>query len=431
MNTPIDTLPKMLRQAWVWTIFFLAAIPFFPEYIAPLLAIAALIAAVRDAHAAGRPVVVGTLGKLVLLFIAYSAVGILYSDNTFNSVCTWLMWCVMLCGYLALTTVLTDRRRLKAALIGLTLTAGIIGLIGLAQYVAAAFLVPDTPLQFWEWLDARVFELFPMEISLRITGLRVSATFTNPNILAEYLVMVFPFLIYCAFHGNRSHMQMLCRFCLLFAIGGLAFSFSRGGYVALAVIAVAFGILYMRNYPLWLLIGVSVLVLIPAPIMERLLSMSFTDEAVSERLQAWHILFGVIGEHPIFGLGPGIQNVWDALMENGLNVPHAHNLVLQLLAEGGIIALGLFLGMGVVLCRRGIQMLRRNTDGRILGGVFVIFALGFCANSMVEYPLFTPKLVGIFLMVLALSDSAADIFLERFPSPLRNALTFRRRPSKP
>ena len=101
------------------------------------------------------------------------------------------------------------------------------------------------PQQFWAWIDKVLYQWFPMPLNLSDFGMRVSTTFNNPNIAAEYFIMVLPLVIYYAFSGRRSRIRILCRCCLLAALGGIAFSFSRGSYLALLCIV---AVLCIANY---------------------------------------------------------------------------------------------------------------------------------------------------------------------------------------
>lgn len=47
--------------------------------------------------------------KLLLIFMLYTAFGVLYSKHPFNSFATFLMWMVMFLAYLSMATVLTNR----------------------------------------------------------------------------------------------------------------------------------------------------------------------------------------------------------------------------------------------------------------------------------------------------------------------------------
>lgn len=64
MKARIEDLKSTLSQPWLLALLMVAVIPLFPEYIAPLLAIGAVIAANADAKRRGRVLSVGPIGKL-------------------------------------------------------------------------------------------------------------------------------------------------------------------------------------------------------------------------------------------------------------------------------------------------------------------------------------------------------------------------------
>ncbi len=415
-----------LKQPWLLALLCVSGIPLFPEYIAPLLAGGALLAAYFDARERQRRVMVGTLGKWILVYIAYMAFGLLYTPHFLSTLSTAAMWAVMFLAYLAVTTVLTDRSRFDTALFCISLVAGLAGLIGCLQYGLRAFLGLDISLQFWRFIDQVVFEWLPLKLLPITTDLRVSSTFNNPNIFAEYLVMVIPFLSYYAFSGRRTGARILCRCCLLAAVGGVAFSFSRGCYLALLAIALIFCAANIRKIMLIIVTAASALLLIPESVLARLFSVTGMDASVSERLDIWAAGLRTIGQDPLFGMGAGVDNTWDMLLRHGINAPHMHNLPLQLLAEGGVIALGILLAVGWKLLRGGVDMLHRSRDTRMMGVVFLAFTAAFCMDGMVDFPLLTPKLVGVFLMVLALGDAAMKLYLDRELQPLTDTAPFSR-----
>lgn len=415
-----------LKQPWLLALLFVACIPVFPEYFAPPLAGGALLAAHFDAKSNGRRIQVGILGKIMLAYMAYMAFGLLYTPNFFSTLTTVAMWVVMFLGYLALTTVLVDHERYDTALFCLCLVAGLVGTIGCIQYVLRAVFGWDLTLQFWRFIDQIVFEILPLNLLPITTDLRVSSTFNNPNIFAEYLIMVIPFVSYYGFSGRRTGTRTLCRFCLLAAAGGIAFSFSRGAYLALLVIALIFCAANLRKIMLIVITAASTLVLVPESVLARLFSVTGSDASTNERLHIWAAGLETIGHDPLFGMGAGVDNTWEMLLHHGINAPHMHNIVLQLLAEGGVIALGLMLFAGWKLLRGSIDMLQRSRDTRMMGVVFLAFTAAFCMDGMVDFPLLTPKLVGIFLMVLSMGDVAMKLYLDKPLEPLRQVGPFPR-----
>ena len=71
MKALVTDIRNHLRQPWLLSILFIAIIPIFPEYISIPLAGASLWAAARDAKQRRSTLAVGTLGKLLLVFMLY------------------------------------------------------------------------------------------------------------------------------------------------------------------------------------------------------------------------------------------------------------------------------------------------------------------------------------------------------------------------
>lgn len=353
----------------------------------------------------------------------YMALGVFYSANPFNSVSTLSMWVIMFLIYVSMTTVLCNKQRLDTALFSISLVAGIVGLISCFQY-GLNLVFGGVPQQFWAWIDKVLYQWFPMPLNLSDFGMRVSTTFNNPNIAAEYFIMVLPLVIYYAFSGRRSRIRILCRCCLLAALGGIAFSFSRGSYLALLCIVAVLCIANYRKLLLIVMSAVSLLVLVPESIMERFFSIGSNDGSISQRWQIWGVSIEGILERPIFGRGPGIQNSWDMLMAGGVNAPHTHNLVLELLVEGGVIALAIMMIIGFKMLRGGVHLAMKG-ESSSMGVMIIAFVVAFIMYGMVDFPLLSPKLVGVFMMVVACADCASHLYMEQKNDPLASFLPTR------
>ena len=100
-------------------------------------------------------------------------------------------------------------------------------------------------------------------------------------------------------------------------------------------------------------------------------------------------------------------------MAHGIDAPHTHNLVLQLLIEGGLIALVIMMMIGWRTLRGGLQMLKCPQEGRMLGVVTVAFVGAFVLYGMVDFPFLCPKLVTSFMLVMGISDCASRIYLDQ------------------
>lgn len=416
-----------LKQPWLLSILFAACIPAFPEYVCPILAFCSLVAAFYDAKSHRRFITIGIIGKLILIYTAYMAVGLLYSPHFSSTLATVAMWAVMFMVYIAMTTVLTNQHRYDTLLFCISLIAGIVGIIGVFEYAARAFFHIEVSLQFWRFIDAVVFSWMPLDLLPITTDLRVSSTFNNPNIMAEYLIMVIPFVVYYSFSGKRTGARLLCRFCLLAAVASVLFSFSRGCYIALLVVTLVFCIANRQKIMLIIMCITSSLLLVPESVVKRLFSVTGSDQSINERLSIWKYGIESIKDHPLFGVGAGVSNTWDMLLSQGINAPHMHNFILQLFAEGGAVAVAIMGAVVWKMFQSSSRMLRSSDETRRIGVVFLAFIIGFFVDGLFDFPLLTPKLVGIFLMVLALADSAVQIYLGGDLCPLRELAPFTRR----
>ena len=101
MRSKICAIGDALHQPWMLALIFAACIPAFPEYMAPFFAIGSLTAAGYDARLSHRMVVLGPIGKMLLLYIGYMCVGMFYTRTPLESAGTILMWCAMFAVYLS------------------------------------------------------------------------------------------------------------------------------------------------------------------------------------------------------------------------------------------------------------------------------------------------------------------------------------------
>ncbi len=442
MGVSLQQFRMDLKQPWQKSLLFLAMAPLFPEYISFFLVIFSCLFAVKDIRQNQRKIQIGIIGKLLLAFIAYLAITVLYSRTPLLSLATVGMWIFFFLAYLIVTNLLTDTARFDGLLLCVTGVAGIVGLIACIQYRIGTF-TNSNPIYFWEWLDDLVFQIIPLDIYELPYNLRAGSTFNNPNVLAEYLVAIAPFVVYFNFCERRKEIRLFCRICLFLTFAGVIFSFSRGGYIALLLLCGALIVLNIRHrFAAVSLYVFSALLFLPEEVVNRLLSISdgfstgkeiigntvnsveltydATTEiinnagaeiAVSERWKIWLEAFDSFLESPLFGYGAGVYPSWQVFNDANVQAVHAHNIVLQLLLEGGIIALILMLLLGYRVIRNGIELMRNGFNTSFWVGFALLgFAICFIVHGMVDYPLLTPKLICNFAMILGIAECSTRLF---------------------
>ena len=448
MKTSLRQIRQDLKQPHQLASLLIALIPLFPEYISFFLVIAAGVLAFKTLRAEGKQLAVGTIGKLMLAYIAYTVFTLLYSQNRFVTLCNVGMWVFFFFVYLILYNLLTDTDRYDSLMLYITGVAGVVGLIACLQYRICLFTNSNF-IEVWGWLDDLVFPLIPLDLTVPHYVMRSCATFTNPNSLSMYLTAVAPFVVYFNFYERREGLRLFCRICLFLCFGGVIFSFSRGGYLALLVLAVALLLLNIRHrFAAVSLYSLCVALLIPDEVVKRFVTIipgislgeqlldssplipdvgtdageilitpsdiinnSTADLAVNDRYRMWLESLTSIGENPLFGHGMGNGISQEILADGGINAPHTHNLILELLVGGGIIALILMLLIGFKVAKNGVELMRNGYGYSFWIGFAVLgFVSSFCIQGMVDYPLLTPKLVANFMMIMALVERANTLY---------------------
>lgn len=416
-----QSIRQQLAQPWLRAVLYVTLIPLFPEYIAPVFTMLSLAAAAREAAAARRRITLGASGKALLLLILYLTITIPFAAMPLQSLESTLLWWMIFCACLSVTTVLTDRNRMETALFLLTVTAGTVGLVGCVQYFLRQIGL-NTPLQLWEPVDEFVYRLIPLDIDIRLTGVRVCSTFTNPNILGQYLVLVTPFAVYYTFSAAKGRRRTLGQFSLLAMIGSAAFTFSRGAYLALLIGGAILVLVNMRSLLSVALSALAAVLLVPKAVWERLMTVGSMDASTLERFSIWRIALNLITRRPLLGYGSGVQYFWSIMRANHIHAPHAHNLALQTMLEGGIVGLFILLFLGFRVIQTAFALTARK-ECRRAGGTVLAFFAGYAALTMVEYGFTFPKLMGVFAMTLALIDGFSNLLLDRAPSPLAETFT--------
>ncbi len=411
---------------WLPSLMTIACIPLFPEYFAPLLAVIALLFAMRDAKKRHTRLRVGAAGKVLIAYLSFMTLHLLWADHRLLSAATLACWIAMLCVYLALSTILVSDRRIETALFTLSVITGLLGAVACAQYVCVGILgMTEVPLQIWDFVDRQIYAVLPFNVTLHSLGVRAAATFSNPNLFAQFMVMAIPVVAAYGFTGKRSAAKILARLSLLAAVMGTFFSFSRGAYLAIGAIAVVMCIANIRRLIPILMVAVSVLLLLPETIYNRLGSLAdATDVALLERLDVWGVAMEIFFERPVTGHGIGIGAIWEALQGSGFSAPHAHNVFLQFLTEGGVIGLVILLFLVWKLFRIGFELIIHTPQTRMYGAAVIAFCGGFCVCGMVDLPLFTPKPVAMFMFMLAFADALGILKMQHEPLTIGQSLPF-------
>ena len=246
-----------------------------------------------------------------------------------------IVTCSLLLGYFLLVNLLRTKKWIKRCVFALVGSATVTSLVGIFEYVFGE--------KNSQWLDTSLFS----DIKLRIVSL-----FENPNVLATFIVMIFPFaialLLLSQKRNEKNLMLLVCAAMLICTV----FTWSRGAWLALIVTSLIFYVFYSRKTFRFfgsLLIIIPILpIVLPTTVLNRLISITnLFDSSISYRIYTWLGTLGMIGDYWFSGIGFGneaFQSVYPFYPYSGMETAaHSHSLFLQILVGTGVCGLIVFL----------------------------------------------------------------------------------------
>lgn len=182
--------------------------------------------------------------------------------------------------------------------------------------------------------------------------------------LATYLVMTIPVMlaVRCLMKPVWGGLVALC--AIASALVAELYTFSRGGWLALAIQAVVFPFLTGRRTKAGPVVSVGVVVCVLVGLLllgqAGYLGGIFESQTVVDRLTCWELGLAQILESPIIGSGYGTHTfgkIFHGEILGRCSGGHLHNTFLMVAMGSGLPALALFLWM---LGKAGYELIRRR-----------------------------------------------------------------------
>lgn len=415
------------RLGWTAALVLCAALV--PEYVLPALCVASYCVVLR-----GQRLRLTVGEKLLLAFLLWATVGLVYTGSRTTGLVILAQWLLFLPLLFCTRSAVDVQYKLDACFVCGAVSGGVCGGIGIAQmalyHVAPRLGKWFNP--FWHFLDVHAADLLFRILPPSVAGMfprtqfisiqtRASGTFTNPVLYAAFLCMVVPLCAYCALHLRDKTLRILGAVCLLLCVGGIAASYSRGPYLALAV-SFAVLLFYGRKYALRLLGAAAALLGVTAvaagSVFRRLLTIfNSRDISVDTHSRIWRAGLEMLPRRWLFGYGTGIGNVRQMLHEHyGIPQPHAHNVFLEILLENGVIGLALFLAALAYFAVQLVRLARQGGPARAAAVTLLSSGAAFCACGMTDYLFYGMKPMGCFLLLLGLSQCAVRVCAPPVPA---------------
>ena len=338
-----------------------------------------------------RTAVYTPLTKWILLFAGMELGSTFLSVTVLESMRTGLLVAAFTLFALTVPDVCRERWELDR-LLGLMVASG--SLVALGGVLQAALGVEGNLV----WID---------EVEFTDITLRVWSTLENPNVLSEYLLLVIP-LAAAGIYTARSRLGKLAS-----GLGAavmllcLVLTWSRGGWLGLAIGAALFLVLMDRRFiPLGLVATVGLLAILPDSIMARLMSVgNMADSSTSYRVYIWMACLNMLKDYWLSGFGTGVpafQAIYPHYSFNAVFAPHSHNLFLQTFCENGILGIFALLGSfcSAALCLGRTMTAAGDKRTKVQAAALMAAGAGFAAQSMTDHSFYNFRVVLMFWTVV-------------------------------
>lgn len=342
----------------------------------------------------------GPMDMMVLLLGLLYVCSALFSFGGIDAALSAFSTVVLLLGYFLCANLLSSRRTLRHAITALLTSAGIVAVIGLIQQIAGQAIA--------NWLDHRVYDY--------IAG-RITSVFENPNILAVFLILVLPFAAAGFLRRGRIIGRIFSFVVFFVCLAATVYTWSRGAWVGI-ILALLLFLFVCKPATVYLLIPLlaGFPLILSTPIGKRLSSIILlSDSSISYRLSIWQGALSMSGDHILGGLGVGdaaFSAVFPYYAPAGVEgATHAHNLLLQLLCELGVLGPILFLLFTTLFFQCVISHQSEETDEefRLFSiaagcGVFAVLV-----NGLFDYVFYNSRVLFLFFVVVGIAVALSRV----------------------
>lgn len=241
---------------------------------------------------------------------------------------------------------------------------------------------------------------------------RVQSIFDNPNTFAEVLILLLPLTVALMLASKRWWMKLAAAVVLVFGAAALGMTYSRASWVGAACAAVVFVFLWKpKLIPAFALACLLCVPLLPETILNRISTITnLSDTTTSSRFPLFKGAIAVIGKSPLTGAGLGTDAVKEYIRQHNLyhaRAPftHAHNMILQIWIEAGLLGAVSFLGAMLWNIKNAARRVRHTTPSaaRTITAAAAASLCGALVAGMADYFWNYPRVMCIFWFVFAVA----------------------------
>lgn len=255
--------------------------------------------------------------------------------------------------------------------------------------------------------------LTDLELNESMPG-RVFSTLANPNNFAEFLVLFMPFAFAFALNRKKGNKRTALCLGMLLPVLAILLTYSRSGWIALAIAAVIFVSLYdKRLIPVFVVLGILAIPFIPKNILNRILTIGNLDDSSSSyRVDIWTGCLKMLKKYWFSGVGLGTGGFAEIYpgyaVGESFVAPHSHMHFMEMLIELGLLGFLSYICMTVTLVKRSLVATSRNvrTEVRNVAIAAAASMTGIVLIGCFEYCWFYPRVMFAFFVCAGIAMSA-------------------------
>ena len=337
---------------------------------------------------------------MVSVLLGCFAVCILYAGTTSYAfpaaILSMALFLILMAVFFVAKDAIDTEEKLDFVLWVLISMGALIALYAVYQYIVGVEM--DAA-----WVDAESFDITT----------RAYATFTNPNVLGEYLILTGSLAAGMMWKMRNWVGKLYYTACFGLICLGLVATGSRGAMLGLMFSAGLFVLLSeKRLIPLGIVLLMMMPFILPASLWARLASsVTMSDSSSLYRMSIYSASFDIIQHYWQTGIGIGAFNqIYPLFSLEAANAYHSHNLFLQEFIELGIVGFSILVLLFLFFFQKLYSAMRvvPKRFKFLLGAVFGGFG-GLLLQGITDHLWFDYKIVLFFWCFIGLGMAAVRV----------------------
>ncbi len=253
----------------------------------------------------------------------------------------------------------------------------------------------------WDFLGNQRFV-----VSKRSTGF-----FDMPLTFGEYIGMIFPITLTLFIYVKEKIKKIIFGIGSILCFLGVIFSATRGVWLAnicVILFLFIFGTRKLKIYGVAIIIGfILICLLFPEISFFKRFKTIFppSDSSSMNRIYMWKSSVHIIKAHPLFGVGWGCFKKFYPLyiLPQAAGIySHTHNNFINIAINTGIIGLGIFLWIIIVIFKKAFLLIKEKNSLKIIYLGLTASIISFFVSGLTESNFMDSEVVMLFYFVVSL-----------------------------